>query len=129
MVLRKKKLALEYWPRLLKEAKKVHFVKTDFDKVRLCCFPTSGLVRYANIVCGSGSMRMSKMKLKKMTMQPILAVSARTAVSVVSTSPSSAVELALIWPVQKARARKRKKMYERSAFLLQIGQNFANSFL
>lgn len=32
MVLRKKKLGLEYWPRLLKEAKKVHFVKTDFDK-------------------------------------------------------------------------------------------------
>ncbi|QKX57960.1 uncharacterized protein TRUGW13939_05080 [Talaromyces rugulosus] len=32
MVLRKKTLGLEYWPRLLKEAKKVHFVKTDFDK-------------------------------------------------------------------------------------------------
>jgi hypothetical protein len=33
MVLRKKTLGQEYWPRLLKEAKKVHFVKTDFDKV------------------------------------------------------------------------------------------------
>ncbi|WEW56940.1 p23 chaperone protein wos2 [Emydomyces testavorans] len=32
MVLRKKELKEEYWPRLLKESKKVHFVKTDFDK-------------------------------------------------------------------------------------------------
>jgi len=31
-VLRKKKLAAEFWPRLLKEPKKLHFVKTDFDK-------------------------------------------------------------------------------------------------
>ncbi|CRG83758.1 Protein wos2 [Talaromyces islandicus] len=32
MVLRKKTLGLEYWPRLLKESKKVHYIKTDFDK-------------------------------------------------------------------------------------------------
>lgn len=32
LVLRKKNLGAEYWPRLLKESKKVHFVKTDFDK-------------------------------------------------------------------------------------------------
>ncbi|KAH8696626.1 HSP20-like chaperone [Talaromyces proteolyticus] len=32
LVLRKKKLGLEYWPRLLKESKKAHFIKTDFDK-------------------------------------------------------------------------------------------------
>jgi len=31
-VLRKKELKDEYWPRLLKESKKVHFLKTDFDK-------------------------------------------------------------------------------------------------
>ncbi|KAJ1338470.1 cytosolic prostaglandin-E synthase [Microdochium nivale] len=30
--LRKKELKEEYWPRLLKEAKKVQFLKTDFDK-------------------------------------------------------------------------------------------------
>ncbi|KAI1471317.1 HSP20-like chaperone [Daldinia caldariorum] len=30
--LRKKELNDEYWPRLLKESKKVQFVKTDFDK-------------------------------------------------------------------------------------------------
>ncbi|KAK4142967.1 HSP20-like chaperone [Dichotomopilus funicola] len=30
--LRKKDLNEEYWPRLLKEAKKLHFLKTDFDK-------------------------------------------------------------------------------------------------
>ena len=32
-VLRKKEAKDEYWPRLLKESKKVHFLKTDFDKV------------------------------------------------------------------------------------------------
>ncbi|KAL1994763.1 hypothetical protein VTN49DRAFT_950 [Thermomyces lanuginosus] len=32
MVLRKKELKAEYWPRLLKESRRVHFVKTDFDK-------------------------------------------------------------------------------------------------
>jgi hypothetical protein len=33
LVLRKKELKAEYWPRLLKETKKAHFLKTDFDKV------------------------------------------------------------------------------------------------
>ncbi|KXT10365.1 hypothetical protein AC579_9151 [Pseudocercospora musae] len=32
MVLQKKELKEEYWPRLLKDTKKVHFLKTDFDK-------------------------------------------------------------------------------------------------
>ncbi|KAI5298215.1 hypothetical protein KEM56_004238 [Ascosphaera pollenicola] len=32
LVLRKKEAKEEYWPRLLKEKKKVHFLKTDFDK-------------------------------------------------------------------------------------------------
>ncbi|OMP88110.1 Protein wos2 [Diplodia seriata] len=32
MVLRKKDLKEEFWPRLLKESKKLHFLKTDFDK-------------------------------------------------------------------------------------------------
>ncbi|PSN72870.1 HSP20-like chaperone [Corynespora cassiicola Philippines] len=31
-VLRKKELKEEYWPRLLKDNKKMHFLKTDFDK-------------------------------------------------------------------------------------------------
>ncbi|WYZ36579.1 hypothetical protein EsH8_II_000085 [Colletotrichum jinshuiense] len=30
--LQKKELKEEYWPRLLKDSKKVHFLKTDFDK-------------------------------------------------------------------------------------------------
>ena len=38
-VLRKKELKEEYWPRLLKESKKVHFLKTDFDKVRQLLYP------------------------------------------------------------------------------------------
>lgn len=33
IVLRKKELKEEYWPRLLKDKAKVHFLKTDFDKV------------------------------------------------------------------------------------------------
>jgi CS domain len=33
MILRKKELKEEYWPRLLKDKAKVHFLKTDFDKV------------------------------------------------------------------------------------------------
>ncbi|GMG13712.1 unnamed protein product [Aspergillus oryzae var. brunneus] len=32
LVLRKKELKQEYWPRLLKDSQKVHFLKTDFDK-------------------------------------------------------------------------------------------------
>jgi hypothetical protein len=34
LVLRKKELKQEYWPRLLKDSKKMHFLKTNFDKVR-----------------------------------------------------------------------------------------------
>ncbi|KAK5939393.1 p23 chaperone protein wos2 [Knufia obscura] len=32
MVLRKKDMKEEYWPRLLKDSKKAHFLRTDFDK-------------------------------------------------------------------------------------------------
>ncbi|KAL4894962.1 HSP20-like chaperone [Aspergillus ambiguus] len=32
LVLRKKELKEEYWPRLLKTTQKIHFLKTDFDK-------------------------------------------------------------------------------------------------
>ncbi|PVI08574.1 HSP20-like chaperone [Periconia macrospinosa] len=32
LVLRKKELKEEYWPRLLKDNKKMHFLKTNFDK-------------------------------------------------------------------------------------------------
>ena len=35
-VLQKKDLEVEFWPRLLKDSKKVHFLKTDFDKVSFC---------------------------------------------------------------------------------------------
>lgn len=35
LVLFKKELKEEYWPRLLKEKGKVHFLRTDFDKVRM----------------------------------------------------------------------------------------------
>jgi hypothetical protein len=33
LVLQKKDLKEEYWPRLLKDNKKMHFLKTNFDKV------------------------------------------------------------------------------------------------
>jgi len=45
-VLRKKELKEKYWPRLLKESKKMHFLKTDFDKVGfllIWCDQESGL--------------------------------------------------------------------------------------
>ncbi|KAL4868038.1 HSP20-like chaperone [Aspergillus spectabilis] len=35
LVLRKKELKEEFWPRLLETKQKIHFLKTDFDKVRL----------------------------------------------------------------------------------------------
>lgn len=31
--MRKKELKEEYWPRLVKDTQKLHFLKTDFDKV------------------------------------------------------------------------------------------------
>jgi hypothetical protein len=37
MVLQKEELEETYWPRLLKDAAKVHFLKTDFDKVSRSC--------------------------------------------------------------------------------------------
>jgi hypothetical protein len=45
-VLQKKDLEEEYWPRLLKDKQRVHFLKTDFDKVG---FP--GLRKYAASMC------------------------------------------------------------------------------
>ena len=36
MVLQKKEKQAEFWPRLLKDKAKVHFLKTDFDKVGHC---------------------------------------------------------------------------------------------
>jgi hypothetical protein len=38
MILRKKELGEEYWPRLLKDKAKVHFLRTDFDKVCISSF-------------------------------------------------------------------------------------------
>lgn len=35
LVLQKKELKAEFWPRLLKEKAKYHFLKTNFDKVSL----------------------------------------------------------------------------------------------
>jgi hypothetical protein len=45
LVLRKKELKEEYWPRLLKDAKKVHFLKTNFDKVSLRLQTRNGATR------------------------------------------------------------------------------------
>jgi hypothetical protein len=43
MVLQKKELNEEYWPRLLKDKAKVHFLKTNFDKVESSISATNGL--------------------------------------------------------------------------------------
>lgn len=53
LVLRKKELKLEYWPRLLKDSKKVHFLKTDFDKVSLEAFCFSIVFVRRKEKCGS----------------------------------------------------------------------------
>ena len=37
MVLRKKELKEEFWPRLISESKRLHFLKTGFDKVGFSC--------------------------------------------------------------------------------------------
>jgi hypothetical protein len=53
MILKKKELNEEYWPRLLKDNRKVHFLKTDFDKVSSAsAFQTSTsapVVSFANV--------------------------------------------------------------------------------
>lgn len=65
MVLRKAELAAEYWPRLLKESKRLHFVKTDFDKVRW----TSPNIFEAMLTTflNSGSTRTSKTRTSRTT--------------------------------------------------------------
>jgi hypothetical protein len=64
IVLRKKELKEEFWPRLLKDKAKVHFLKTDFDKVG------KNPARQSNGICltlRSGLMRMSKTRHQTMT--------------------------------------------------------------
>lgn len=63
MVLRKKDLKAEYWPRLLKSDKKVHFLRTDFDKVRSCMVNLRTLYSYIS----SGLMRMNKTRRPRTT--------------------------------------------------------------
>ena len=62
MILRKKELTQDYWPRLLKDKAKVHFLRTDFDKVR-----TSVYSIHMKLTTRSGSMRTSRTKHQKMT--------------------------------------------------------------
>lgn len=59
MVLQKKELKAEFWPRLLKDKAKVHFLKTDFDKVRQTLVGISGSGILTDC---SGSTRTSKMR-------------------------------------------------------------------
>lgn len=64
LVLRKKEMTEEYWPRLLKDKAKVHFLKTDFDKVSF--YPA----RWSAVICltsTSGSIRMSRTRPLMMT--------------------------------------------------------------
>lgn len=64
MKLRKKDQKEEYWPQLLKTKQKMHFLKTDFDKVCLRC--AGVCVRLQLIERRSGLTRMSK-KAYRMT--------------------------------------------------------------
>lgn len=47
MKLIKKELKDEYWPRLLKDQKRVHYLRTDFDKACLKCL-TSNFALFAD---------------------------------------------------------------------------------
>lgn len=47
--LRKKEAKEEYWPRLLKEKRKLQFLKTDFDKVRLSRISGVCLTRFGQV--------------------------------------------------------------------------------
>ena len=60
-VLRKKENKAEYWPRLLKESKKVHFLKTNFDKVGTPQRVQGKGIKSADRGLCSGLMRTSKM--------------------------------------------------------------------
>jgi len=59
-VLRKKETKEEYWPRLLKDAKKAHYLKTDFDKVRETLLTANFVLLEAKLINCSGLTRMSK---------------------------------------------------------------------
>lgn len=59
LVLEKKDLNEQFWPRLLKDKAKVHFLKTNFDKVCLVYMREED--EFVLIVFHSGLMRMSKM--------------------------------------------------------------------
>lgn len=58
-VLQKKDLEEEYWPRLLKDKAKMHFLKTDFDKVGCQC-EQRGMKQATDSLCDSGSTRMNR---------------------------------------------------------------------
>lgn len=65
LVLRKKELKEEYWPRLLKDKQKVHYLKTNFDKVR-ASLPDSCLSTHTDFFT-SGSTRMSRTPFPRTT--------------------------------------------------------------
>jgi hypothetical protein len=72
LVLRKKELKEEYWPRLLKDSKKVHYLKTDFDKASLILHSIPSAHRYRGIwrktlTMTSGSMRTSRTRRPRRT--------------------------------------------------------------
>lgn len=64
MILRKKEMKEEYWPRLLKDKAKVHFLKTDFDKVSRWSIHEH---MTTFLTLSSGLMKMSKMRHRTMT--------------------------------------------------------------
>jgi len=65
IVLRKKELKEEYWPRLLKDSAKVHYLRTDFDKV--CSPPFQSQDWWSADNDFSGSMRTNRTRLPKTT--------------------------------------------------------------
>ena len=72
LVLRKKELKEEFWPRLLEVKQRVHFLKTDFDKVWYLHCGFGKLM----LTGSSGSTRMNRMKSLTRTMRTTSVTSA-----------------------------------------------------
>lgn len=62
--LRKKELKEEYWPRLLKDTKKMHYLKTNFDKV---CTGSDVVLRHTSRLTGSSGLMRTSKKARQMT--------------------------------------------------------------
>lgn len=96
LVLRKKELKEEFWPRLLEVKQRVHFLKTDFDKVRYLRCGFGKLM----LTGSSGSTRMNRTKSLTRTMRTTSVTSA-----VVKAAPAAPAVLAVLVVLETLTSR------------------------